>query len=103
MDTITTAAQPIHYTESDGKLMAETDVRTFISQALRIELQVEEGQLRVVDLSSGERLLTPAEVHAARRAEAAARLVAEARAAMAETELERLQDELAPRRGETRP
>ena len=100
MDTIITVAQPVHYPESDGKPMAETDVRTLNSQALSSELRVEEGHLRVVDLSSGERLLTPAEVHAARRAEAATRQAAEARASIAEAELERLRGELAaPARG----
>jgi hypothetical protein len=62
---------------------------------------VEERQLRVVNPSTGERLLTPAEAQAARRAEADARQAAEARAALAEAELERLRDELARLRGET--
>jgi Uma2 family endonuclease len=65
-----------------------------VSQALGLELRVEEGRLRVVDPATGERLLTPAEVHAARRAEAAARRTAEA-------ELARLRAELARLRGET--
>jgi len=46
---------------------------------------VEAGCLRVVDLATGERLLTPAEAQTARRA--------------AEAELERLRAELARLRG----
>jgi hypothetical protein len=57
-----------------------------------MELRVEAGRLRVVDPITGERLLTPAEAQAARRA-------AEARAAQAETELEQLRAELARLRG----
>jgi Uma2 family endonuclease len=58
-----------------------------ISQTLVLELQVEEGRLRLVNPATGERLLTPAEAQAARRA--------------AEIELERLRAELARLRGET--
>ena len=79
-----------------------------LSQALSLELRVEERQLRVVNPSTGERLLTPAEAQAARRAEAdarqaeiAARQAAEARAALAETELDPLRGELARLRGKT--
>jgi len=56
-----------------------------VSQVLGIELRVEAGCLRVVDLATGERLLTPAEAQTARRA--------------AEAELERLRAELARLRG----
>jgi Uma2 family endonuclease len=63
-----------------------------VSQVLGVELRVEAGRLRVVDLATGERLLTPAEAQTARRAEAAARQAAEA-------ELERLRAELARLRG----
>jgi len=80
-----------------------------VSQALSLELWLQDGQLQVVNPATGERLLTPAEAHATRRtevgarqAEAAARQAAEARAALAEAELERLQEELARLRGETR-
>ena len=80
-----------------------------VSQALSLELWLQDGQLQVVNPATGERLLTPAEAHAirrtevgARQAEAAARQAAEARAALAEAELKRLQDELARLRGETR-
>ena len=80
-----------------------------VSQALSLELRLQDGQLQVVNPATGERLLTPAEAHAARRteaearqAEAEARQAAEARAALAEAELERLQEELARLRGETR-
>jgi Uma2 family endonuclease len=55
------------------------------SQVLGLELRVEAGRLRVVDPATGERLLTPAEAQAARRA--------------AEAELERLRAELARLRG----
>jgi Uma2 family endonuclease len=72
-----------------------------VSQALSLELRVEERQLRVVKPSTGERLLTPAEAQAARRTEADARQAAEARAALAEAELDRLRGELARLRGET--
>jgi Uma2 family endonuclease len=70
------------------------------SQVLGVELRVEEGRLRGVIPATGERLLTPAEALAARRAEANARRAAEARAAQAEAELERLRAELAHLRGE---
>ena len=74
----------------------------FTSQVLGLELRVEAGRLRVVDPMTGERLLTPAEALAARRAEATARRAeatarraAEVRAAEVEAELERLRTELA--------
>jgi Uma2 family endonuclease len=56
------------------------------SQALGLELRLEEGRLRLVNAVTGERLLTPAEAQAARRTAAA--------------ELERLRAELARLRGE---
>jgi Putative restriction endonuclease len=65
------------------------------SQALGLELRLEEGRLRLVNPTTGERLLTPAEALAAQR-------VADIRASRAEAELERLQAELARLRGETR-
>jgi Uma2 family endonuclease len=65
-----------------------------VSQVLGLELRVEEGRLRVINPATGDRLLTPAEAQAARRAEATARRAAEA-------ELERLRAELARLRGET--
>ena len=63
------------------------------SQALDLDLRLEDGRLRLVNPATGERLLTPAEAQAAHRAEAAARRAAEA-------ELERLRAELARLRGE---
>jgi hypothetical protein len=76
------------------------------SQVLGLALRVEAGRLRVIDPATGERLLTPAELHAARRAEATARQAevtarraAEVRAAEVEAELERLRAELARLRG----
>ena len=62
------------------------------SQVLGLELRVEAGRQRVVAPTTGERLLTPAELQAARRAEATARRAAEA-------ELEQLRTELARLRG----
>jgi len=64
------------------------------SQALGLELRLEDGRLRVFNPTTGERLLTPAEALVARRTEVAARRTAE-------TELERLRAELARLRGET--
>jgi Uma2 family endonuclease len=64
------------------------------SQALGMELRVEEGRLRLVNPATGERLLMPSEALMARR-------VADARASQAEAELERLRAELARLRGET--
>jgi Uma2 family endonuclease len=64
------------------------------SQVLGLDLRVEAGRLRVVDPATGEHLLTPAELQAARRTEATARRAAEVRAAEAEAELERLRAEL---------
>jgi Uma2 family endonuclease len=92
------------------------DQGQLVSQALSLELRLQDGQLQVLNPATGERLLTPAEAHAARRAEAearqveaaarqaeaAARQAAEARAALAEAELKRLQEELARLQGETR-
>jgi Uma2 family endonuclease len=92
------------------------DQGQLVSQALSLELRLQDGQLQIVNPATGERLLTPAEAHAARRteaearqveaaarqAEAAARQAAEPRAALAEAELERLQEELARLQGETR-
>jgi Uma2 family endonuclease len=103
--------------QGEYERMLPTDQGQLVSQALSLELQVQDGQLQVVDPATGERLLTPAEAHAARRTEAearqaeavarqaetVARQAAEARAAMAESELERLRAELARLRGETRP
>jgi Uma2 family endonuclease len=56
------------------------------SQELGVELRLEAGRLRVVDPTTGERLLTPAEAQAARRAAVA--------------ELAQLRAELARLRGE---
>jgi Uma2 family endonuclease len=91
------------------------DQGQLVSQVLSLELQLQNGQLLVINPTTGERLLTPAEAHAARRTEAEARLAeatarqaetearqaAEARAALAEAELDRLRAEVARLRGET--
>jgi Uma2 family endonuclease len=58
-----------------------------VSQALSLELRLEDGRLRVFNPATGERLLTPAEALVARR--------------VAEAELARLRAELARLRGET--
>jgi Uma2 family endonuclease len=71
------------------------------SQELGLELRVEEGRLRLVNPSTGERLLTPAEAQAAWRAEATARQAEAAARRAAEAEVERLRAELARRRGES--
>jgi Uma2 family endonuclease len=65
------------------------------SQALSMELRVEEGRLQLVNPATGERLLTPSEALMARR-------VADTRASRAEAELERVRAELARLRGERR-
>jgi Uma2 family endonuclease len=78
------------------------DQGQLVSQALSLELRLQDGRFQVVNPATGERLLTPAEAHAARRTEATARQAAEARAALAEAELKRLQEELARLQGETR-
>jgi Uma2 family endonuclease len=95
--------------QGEYERMLPGDQGQLVSQALSLELRLQHGQFQVVNPATGERLLTPAEAHAARRTEAearqveaAARQAAEARAALAEAELERLQDELARLRGETR-
>jgi Uma2 family endonuclease len=95
------------------RLLPGTEDR-FVSQALSLELRLENGRLRVFNPATGERLLTPAEALVARRTEAAARRAeAEARQAeaiarqaeaaarqAAEAELEQLRAELARLRGE---
>jgi hypothetical protein len=81
------------------RLLPGTEGR-FLSQALSLELRLENGRLRVFNPATGERLLTPAEALVARRTEAAARRAeVEARQA-AEAELEQLRAELARLRGE---
>ncbi|MCI0699411.1 Uma2 family endonuclease [candidate division KSB1 bacterium] len=51
------------------------------SEVLGLELRVEQGELRLYDIETGERLRTPEEAEAERRAEKAARLAAEEKAA----------------------
>ncbi len=65
-----------------------------VSRVLGLELRVEGDFLRLVDPITGEKLLTPLEAQEARRAEAHARLQAEA-------EVERLRAELARLRAAT--
>jgi Uma2 family endonuclease len=76
-----------------------------VSEVLGLELRVEGGRLWLYDLKTGEKLLSPLEAQAARRAEAAARREAEARAEQeaaarreAEEELARLRAEMTRRR-----
>jgi Uma2 family endonuclease len=89
--------------QGEYERMLPRDQGQLVSQTLSLELRVQDGQLQVVNPATGERLLTPAEAHAARRTEAEARQAAEARAALAESELERMRAELARLREETRP
>jgi hypothetical protein len=95
--------------EGEYQRLLPGDQGELVSEALSLELWLQDRQLQIVNPATGERLLTPAEAHAARRteatarqAEAVARQAAEARAALAEAELERLQREFARLRGETR-
>jgi hypothetical protein len=74
--------------EGEYQRLSSTGEGGLISQTLGLELRVEEGRLRLVNPTTGERLLTPAEAQAARRA--------------AEVELGRLRAELARLRGEPR-
>jgi len=74
--------------EGEYQRLLLTGAEGLTSQVLGLELRVEAGRLRVSDPATGERLLTPAEALAARRAEATARRAAEA-------ELERVRAELA--------
>jgi Uma2 family endonuclease len=83
------------YQLQDGeyqRLQPDTEEK-LTSQLLNLQLRIEAGHLRVIEPSTGERLLTPAEAQHARR-------LAETRAATAEAELQRLQSELARLRGE---
>lgn len=65
-----------------------------VSEVLGLTLRVEEGELRLYDPTTGEKLLTPLEAHEAHRREAKARRQAEARTEAAEAELARLRAEL---------
>jgi Uma2 family endonuclease len=73
--------------EGEYQRMPPGSAGELVSQVLGLELRLEEGRLRVINSSTGDRLLTPAEAQAARR--------------VAEAELERLRAELARLRGET--
>lgn len=88
--------------EGEYQRMQPAGSQGLLSQVLGLELQLEAGRLRLVHPVTHERLLTPAEAQAARRAaeeranrEAAARRAAEERAVRMEAELQRLQAELA--------
>ncbi|MBI4630972.1 MAG: Uma2 family endonuclease, partial [Chloroflexi bacterium] len=77
--------------ESDG---------SFLSRELGLKLMIEENNLRLMDVKTGEKLLTPAEAQEKARREAKARQAeAEARK-KAESEVEKLRAELAKLRGE---
>jgi Uma2 family endonuclease len=65
------------------------------SDVLGLDLVLEDGQLRLYDPTTGQRLRTHHEAEAARREAEAARREAEARADAAEAELVRLREELA--------
>src|SRR5215475_2297688 len=72
--------------EGEYQRLSPGDEGELTSQELGVELRLEAGRLRVVDPTPGERLLTPAVAHAARRAAVA--------------ELAQLRAELARLRGE---
>jgi len=80
--------------DGEYQRMRPTVEGALLSRVLGLELRLEDGHLRLVDPDTGERLLTPAEAHEARRVEAAARHAAEERATQAEADLERLRAEL---------
>jgi Uma2 family endonuclease len=81
------------------------DQPAVLSQTLGLKFLLENGQLQVIDPTSGERLLRPREAYVALRHEETARRDAEARAAAAEetarrdAELARLRAELERLRG----
>jgi Uma2 family endonuclease len=87
----------VRYWLEEGGYRREAGER-LVSEVLGLELRVEGGCLWLYDLETGEKLLSPLEAQAARRAEAAARREAE-------EELARLRAEMARRRdsGETEP
>ena len=74
--------------EEDGSLL---------SQATGLRLRPEGQRLRLVDAVTGEPVLWPEEVEAARVAEAAGRRAAEERVRILEEELSRLRKAMAPR------
>jgi Uma2 family endonuclease len=80
--------------EGEYQRMLPGDEGRLPSQALSLDLRLEDGRLRVFNPTTGERLLTPAEALVARRIEASARRAAEA-------ELERLRAEVERLRGDT--
>jgi Uma2 family endonuclease len=80
--------------EGEYQRMLPGDEGRLPSQALSLDLRLEDGRLRVFNPTTGERLLTPAEALVARRIEASARRAAEA-------ELERLRAEVERLRGGT--
>ncbi|MDW8364910.1 MAG: Uma2 family endonuclease [Abditibacteriales bacterium] len=70
------------------------------SRELGLELGIEEGRLRLYDVRTGQRLLTPAEQAAARRQAEAARQQAEAARQQAEAARRQVEAELARLRAE---
>ena len=77
----------VGYWLEEGGYRREAGER-LVSEALGLELRVEGDRLWLYDLETGEKLLSPLEAQAARRAEAAARREAETRAKAAETRAE---------------
>jgi hypothetical protein len=71
----------------------QTADRALISQELGLQLSSDGSYLRLIDASSGQPLLRPAELDAARRAEANARRAAEEEVARLRAELARLRGE----------
>jgi Uma2 family endonuclease len=66
---------------SEYQRMESLGPETLMSEALGVALRLEANQLHLIDPTTGERLLSPAEAYKARRQEAAARQAAEAQAA----------------------
>ena len=81
--------------EGEYQRFQADDEERLVSSVLEVELRLEAGRLRLLNPTTGERLLTPLEARAAHRAEAVARQEAEARAEQAEAEITRLRAELA--------
>jgi Uma2 family endonuclease len=80
--------------EGEYERMLPTGPEQLESQVLGLHLQLIDGRLCLIQAATGERLLSPAEAQAARRA-------AEIRAAHAEAELQRLRAEIERLRRQT--
>ena len=101
-DYLTLSLQGFRLEDGEYRRLALDGEGAVVSEALGLRLQQEGARLRLIDVGSGERLLWPDEVAAARRAaeeqahrEAEARRAAEEQLAATEAELARLRTELA--------